>query len=1268
MTQSMTAKDKRIMGEQSRTISSTSGSSRDQTVSITDLISEGEIEGLVLGEASVYLNDDNVVEPSQSSLSSSFLKIAVLSATNGSQKATVNINLPIEFLNNSDYRIMYINNVYRSSVTVGAVATNPRAQMKTPVIPLTTSTAFFDANTMSGANLVGMPNVATLSIVSSGENISGSLNVTSTTTAEFNPSIEDPNIANRFVAAAQGEATLISLLGVAVIDDVTNLPNGETELLLSEPFSYPTGDYSITIGGTRSSSDNNTPTNNSFKFRGITIQERIGQLYQPPITNYGAINGTALTSATFQAQALEFNDEYSESPTTPPEKPVVISATSSSATGLGLSPAQVVEVDEVRLLFTYGSFKNNKSESGAEGGAGALTKIELTIFRGTEESTVTLVSNRLHSGNTTSPLSFEERINLEPFKPFSDFKITVTRLTRQNGRGVRTNGTTGGSEWDITAPGALTSVTSIIKENLSYPYSAYVNVTFSSQEFQSVPTRTYHVRGLKVRVPSNYITREESGTNTAVYSGLWDGSLDKIIYTDNPAWIFYDILSNNRYGLGEWISVNDIDKYSLYRIAKYCDELVPDGKGGQEPRFRSNIYLTKSADAYKVLKDIASSFLSMLYWMDGQIVTVIDQPKDTIYTFSKANVIDGAFSYETTGSKTRANQIIVSWNNPVNNYILEPLIVEDRENIVQTGRIITEDASAFGCTSEGQALRYGRWKLWTAVNQTRLVSFKTSINAAFLVPGDVIKIQDADEYNIAYSGRVSNSGIIDTNTIPLDRTVTLNAGSTYYLSVLLEKPTVANEGEEEQRDTKVETIEVTSTGTVSSLELASAFSSIPPRSSVWVLREETPLGFSKTSAKDYKILAIMEDERNSFSIVAVEHYNEKFDAVDGEFSLVVEEGVEPNYTALDTPPAPPNLYIQDAPDFNKAGNEFRLTWDPPKNPDGSLYSFVSGFEISHNVPGYSSRLVLPASPYSFLFENVEEDTYSIAIRTLNSTGKKSNATTITFSAKNQFEDTIPRGSGGIPTSGATSTPLIIDQLGLLRFKEEPFSFIFPQDKGQATNFASANKINTYNTALVLNTEYDVTFNHNGVLAVLGKETSGGLILWYDPLDVSSEWSYVARVLNPFKNYAKGRSSVVTNKILASPNFPTLEAGQLVKLERVQVQSGDPVVGETPQYVKITSVELDNSTGFNLYTLDRSLDPTGFFDMYESGAKEYVDPTLSTFVGKLTRTGDSSSTFVPLIAPDPLQVDLPPTTARLSSSDYKIVYDESSVNPTYIDET
>jgi hypothetical protein len=1262
-TKSVTAKDKRIVNEMASTISRTSGAERDQIISITDLISEGEIEGLVQGESSIYLNDDNIVEPSQSSINSSYLQNSVLTATNGATTGTINKELSMDLSNEAVYRVAYIEGAYVSAVTVGAVATNPRAELTIPVIPLTTSSAFFNAEEMNWVNLMGVAS-ATLKIVSTGVEIQGRLDISSTTQASFNPTVLDPNIANRFVAAAQGEAVSISIRGVVNIISISSAV-GISTVTFEEPFPYASGNYSLRISGPRTNNPNDLSTWTNFsKFKGITAQERRGKAEQPPITNFGDVSGTALTSTTFQAQPLEYNDSSSENPTNPPEKPVVISATSSSSTGLGLNAAQVREVDEVRLLFTYSSLKNNKAESGADGGAGVKTKIELTIFRGTEESTVTLVNARNHSGNTTSPVSFEERINLEPFKPFTDFKITVTRLTRQDGRGVNQDGTNKKTEWEVTAPGALTSVTSIIKENLSYPYSAYVNLTFSSKEFQSVPTRTYHVRGLKVRVPSNYTTREENGTNLATYSGLWDGSLDKIVYTDNPAWIFYDILSNNRYGLGEWISVNDIDKYSLYRIAKYCDELVPDGKGGEEPRFRSNIYLTKSTDAYKVLKDMASSFLSMLYWMDGQIVTVIDQAKDPIYTFSKGNVIDGAFSYETTGSKTRANQIIVTWNNPVNNYALEPLIVEDRENIVETGRIITEDAAAFGCTSEGQALRYGRWKLWTAVNQTRIVSFNTSINAAFLTPGDIIKIQDADEYNIAYSGRVSNSGTLDTNTIPLDRTVTLNAGSTYYLSVLLEQPTVANEGEEEKTDTKVETIQVTSTGAVSSLELASAFSSIPPRSSVWVLQEETPLGTSETSAKDYKILAITENEKNNFSITAVEHYNEKFDAVDQSFSLVVERGVEPNYAALETPPPPASIYIQGSPDFNKPGNEFRLTWDSPKNPDGSLYSFVSGFEISHNVPGYDSPLILPASPSSFLFENVEEATYSIAIRTLNSTGKKSTATTGTFFAENQFESSIPRGAGGIPTSGATSTPLIIDQSGLLRFKEEPFSFIFPQDGGQATNFASANKINTYDTALVLNTGYDVTFNHNGVLAVLGKETSGGLILWYDALNASSNWTLA--VQNITRQYSQfGGANTITLFI----EHTLLEEGESVKIE-------DSNNSSLVFYAKVASATSYSYTYGQVvftsytYTLDRAIPAEGYtvFNVYKSASKEYVDPTLSTFVGKLTRTGSSSSTFIPLITPDPLQVDLPPTTVRLSSSDYKIVYNESSVNPTYIDET
>jgi hypothetical protein len=1204
---SVTAKDKRIANEMAGTISRATGSSRDQIISITDLISEGEIEGLVQGEASIYLNDDNVVEPSQSSLNSTYLQNAVLSATNGSNTATVNTTLPIDLLNGSIYRVAYIQGAYTSAVTVGAVATNPRAELTIPAIPLTTASAFFDENEMNWANSVGVSEAATLTINSTGEKIRGRIDISSTTFAHFNPNVVDPNIANRFVAAAQGEAVTISILGRVFINNVS-VSGGVSTLTFSGNFPYATGNYSITISAPRTTRGTNWLDSANFsKFSGITGQFRNGTAYQPPITNFGDISGTALTSTTFQSQALEFNDLLSDNPTSPAAQPVVISATSSSATGLGLNAAQTREVDEVRLLFTYASLQNNKAESGDKQGAGVKIKIDLTIYRGLEESTVTLVSSRLHSGNTTSALSFEERINLEPFKPFTDFDITVTRLTRQDGRGVKTTGENTGGKYEITAPGALTSVTSIIKENLSYPYSAYANVTFSSEEFQSVPTRTYHVRGLKVRVPSNYTTREENGTNEATYSGLWNGSLDKIVYTDNPAWIFYDILSNNRYGLGEWISVNDIDKYSLYRIAKYCDELVPDGRGGQEPRFRSNIYLTKSADAYKVLKDMASSFLSMLYWMDGQIVTVIDQAKDPIYTFSKANVIDGAFSYETTGSKTRSNQIIVSWNNPVNNYALEPLIVEDRENIVETGRIITEDASAFGCTSEGQALRYGRWKLWTAVNQTRVVSFKTSINAAFLTPGDVIKIQDADEYNIAYSGRISNSGTLDINTIPLDRTVSLNAGSTYYLSVLLEKATVANEGEEEQTDTKVETIEVTSTGAVSSLELASAFSSVPPRSSVWVLREVTALGTSVASAKDYKILAISEEEKNSFAITAVEHYNEKFDAVDGEFSLVIEEGVEPNYAAIEVPPAPRNLYIEDAPDFNKSGNEFRLTWDAPKNSDGSAYSFISGFEISHNIPGYSNPLNVSAGSFAFLFENVEEDDYFIAVRTINTTGKKSTATTITFSAEDQFEDTIARSSTGIPLGGVSSSILSIDSTGELVFENTPFSFAAPQSKGVFTSYASlSSTVDCYDTDLVLNTAYYVLFDTSASsLLPITFSTFDNIIVWYNPLEASI-WTDL------------GTATIAANSNIVTGSL-ALQKGDTIKI------ADD---SSSLRYARISSVNLDGT-----FTIDRSF-TTACTAKTLSRAALRIAKENDTIVGKVTRTDVDEATFAPVITVDP----------------------------------
>ena len=283
---SVTAKDKRIVNERASTISQASGGSRDQIISITDLISEGEIEGLVQGEASIYLNDDNVVEPSQSSINSTYLKNAVLTATNGSTTGTVNQELPIDLLNGSIYRIAYIQGAYTSTVTVGAVATNPRAQLTIPAIPITTSSAFFGSNEMNWANSVGVSDAVTLTINSTGQTIRGIIDISSTTFAHFNPNVVDPNIANRFVAAAQGEAVTISILGRVFINSISTA-GGVSTLTFSNAFPYTSGNYSITISAPRTTRAQNWLDSANFsKFKGITAQFRKGTDYQTPITNF----------------------------------------------------------------------------------------------------------------------------------------------------------------------------------------------------------------------------------------------------------------------------------------------------------------------------------------------------------------------------------------------------------------------------------------------------------------------------------------------------------------------------------------------------------------------------------------------------------------------------------------------------------------------------------------------------------------------------------------------------------------------------------------------------------------------------------------------------------------------------------------------------------------------------------------------------------------------------------------------------------------------
>ena len=181
------------------------------------------------------------------------------------------------------------------------------------------------------------------------------------------------------------------------------------------------------------------------------------------------------------------------------------------------------------------------------------------------------------------------------------------------------------------------------------------------------------------------------------------------MYTSNPVWIFYDLLTNQRYGLGKYLDedfdFSKIDKYTLFQLAKYCDELVPDGKGGTEPRFTCNMYITKDEEAIKLLKNLASMLRAMLIWFNGQVTLGMNQQKGAIYTFSKSNVIEGTFNYAGTAGRFRNNQVAVTWNDPENGYKQAVEVVEDHDNIARTGKVRRKNVTAFGCTSQGQAVR-----------------------------------------------------------------------------------------------------------------------------------------------------------------------------------------------------------------------------------------------------------------------------------------------------------------------------------------------------------------------------------------------------------------------------------------------------------------------------------------------------------------------------------------------------------------------------------
>ncbi|MGL5027980.1 MAG: phage tail protein [Shewanella oncorhynchi] len=373
-------------------------------------------------------------------------------------------------------------------------------------------------------------------------------------------------------------------------------------------------------------------------------------------------------------------------------------------------------------------------------------RIAYAIDLSTDGGSYQTVLSTAVDGKTTQPYERSHRIDLPSG---NNWQIRIRRLTpNQNNNRVA----------DLMQ---IAAITDVIDRKLKYPNTALLYVEFDASQFQNIPVISCEPFMRKVKVPTNYnpLTRD--------YAGVWDGSF-KIAWTDNPAWVSYDIILDDRFGTGRRINAALVDKWELYQIAQYCDQLVPNGKGGMEPRYICNIYIQQATEAWQVLRDLASIYRGMTYWSNGQMYSVADMPRDMDFIYTNANVIDGKFSYSSSSEKVKYTRALISWDNPDNAYESDVTSVSDQQLQRRYGDNVVE-LSALGCTRESEAQRRGKWAIYTN-NNDRAVNFKVGMDGSIPLPGFVIGIADQLIAGSRIGGRIS---AVNGKQITLDRAATI---------------------------------------------------------------------------------------------------------------------------------------------------------------------------------------------------------------------------------------------------------------------------------------------------------------------------------------------------------------------------------------------------------------------------------------------------------------------------------------------------------------
>jgi predicted phage tail protein len=512
-------------------------------------------------------------------------------------------------------------------------------------------------------------------------------------------------------------------------------------------------------------------------------------------------------------------------------------------------------------------------------------------------------------------------------------------------------------------PTQFSAYTELIYQKLRYPNSALVGLRFQAEQFSSIPSRSYRIRGVKVKIPNNATVDQDTGRLT--YSGTWTGTFGAAQWTTCPAWILYDLLISKRYGFGDHIAEAQLDKFAFYSASQYANELVDAGlgDGSTEARFSCNALIQNQYEAYKLINDLCSVMRCQPYWASGALALSQDKPKDPSYLFTRANVVDPGFTYSGSDLKTRHTVAIVSYLD------LETReqgyeVVEDRDAIEKYGWVATE-VKAFACTSRGQANRLGQWILYTEQQETEAISFTASLEAGTLLrPGSIIEVQDPVRAGIRYGGRIIGSG---AKTINVDDATDLPDDDAT-LSVLLP-------------DGSVETKNIVSrTGTLITVE--ENWSTQPQKNSVWVIQTDS------LQTQTFRVLGVKETEYHMYEISGLAYNSAKYAYVERGFNLSSR-----TITNLNQIPA--------APTSPKASEKFYASNDKAKVKIIVSWSAVKGipqYKVRYRADNDNWETATVTKPdYEIL--DTRAATYAIEIYSINSLGRQSSEfASLTFNA------------------------------------------------------------------------------------------------------------------------------------------------------------------------------------------------------------------------------------------------------------------------------